>query len=285
MLKLPWNGVVLSGCIGIRYNGGLYTQCGVECVSASASLYCSECERSNRLNGLCVYGSMSERLSSGIMSYKDSRGRSPIMYSKYMSKMGFSREEVELEGLRCGIKVLECHFVEVERKRGRPRKEKVEVEKKKRGRPRKEKEMVSNIAGEELIASLLDGMVDCRSSNEVVVSEGGREEVVVSEGGREEVVVREGGREEVVVREGGREEWVVREGGREEWVVSEIKVSEIEECEDWSSNEEIEVVRFELKGKKYLRSKENILYDIDSHDAIGIWNEASGEIDELEEED
>ena len=265
MLKLPWNGVVLSGCIGIRYNGGLYTQCGVECVSSSASLYCSECERSNRLNGLCVYGSMSERLSSGIMSYKDSRGRSPIMYSKYMSKMGFSREEVELEGLRCGIKVLECHFVEVERKRGRPRKEKVEVEKKKRGRPRKEKEMVSNIAGEELIASLLDGMVDCRSSNEVVVSEGGREEVVVSEGGREEVVVRE--------------------GGREEWVVSEIKVSEIEECEDWSSNEEIEVVRFELKGKKYLRSKENILYDIDSHDAIGIWNEASGEIDELEEED
>ena len=263
MLKLPWNGVVLSGCIGIRYNGGLYTQCGVECVSSSS--YCSECERSNRLNGLCVYGSMSERLSSGIMSYKDSRGRSPIMYSKYMSKMGFSREEVELEGLRCGIKVLECHFVEVERKRGRPRKEKVEVEKKKRGRPRKEKEMVSNIAGEELIASLLDGMVDCRSSNEVVVSEGGREEVVVSEGGREEVVVREGGREEVVV--------------------SEIKVSEIEECEDWSSNEEIEVVRFELKGKKYLRSKENILYDIDSHDAIGIWNEASGEIDELEEED
>ena len=241
MLKLPWNGVVLSGCIGIRYNGGLYTQCGVECVSS----YCSECERSNRLNGLCVYGSMSERLSSGIMSYKDSRGRSPIMYSKYMSKMGFSREEVELEGLRCGIKVLECHFVEVERKRGRPRKEKVEVEKKKRGRPRKEKEMVSNIAGEELIASLLDGMVDCRSSNEVVVSEGGREEVVVSE----------------------------------------IKVSEIEECEDWSSNEEIEVVRFELKGKKYLRSKENILYDIDSNDAIGIWNEASGEIDELEEED
>ena len=240
MLKLPWNGVVLSGCIGIRYNGGLYTQCGVECVSSSSSSYCSECERSNRLNGLCVYGSMSERLSSGIMSYKDSRGRSPIMYSKYMSKMGFSREEVELEGLRCGIKVLECHFVEVERKRGRPRKEKVEVEKKKRGRPRKEKEMVSNIAGEELIASLLDGMVDCRSSNEVVVSEGGREEVVVSE---------------------------------------------IEECEDWSSNEEIEVVRFELKGKKYLRSKENILYDIDSHDAIRIWNEASGEIDELEEED
>ena len=63
--------------------------------------------------------------------------------------------------------------------------------------------------------------------------------------------------------------------------VSEIKVTEIEAHEE----EEIEVVKLELNGKTYLRSKDNILYDIDSHDGIGKWNEKDNKIYELVEEE
>jgi uncharacterized protein YkwD len=45
------------------------------------------------------------------------------------------------------------------------------------------------------------------------------------------------------------------------------------------------VVRFEKDGVVYLKSGENVLYDIESHEAIGVWNEKSGEIEELEEDD
>ena len=50
-----------------------------------------------------------------------------------------------------------------------------------------------------------------------------------------------------------------------------------------AKEEEIEVVKFELLGKVYLRSEENILFDIESHDGIGVWNELEERIEELEE--
>ena len=35
----------------------------------------------------------------------------------------------------------------------------------------------------------------------------------------------------------------------------------------------------------YLKSEVNVLYDIESHDAIGLWNEKENKIDELEDEE
>jgi hypothetical protein len=34
----------------------------------------------------------------------------------------------------------------------------------------------------------------------------------------------------------------------------------------------------------YLKSEDNMLYDFESHDAVGVWNEKSNSIDDLEEE-
>ena len=220
-IVLPWSGVVKEGCIGLKYNGGLYTQCGgsVE-ESVEESVICRKCMSSMKKRGELMYGSVNERLKCGVMEYKDGTGRSPVHYSKVMKKNGWSREDVEKEGLRLGVKVLECHLEERVVKRGRPRKEKVEVEKKSRGRPRKEKEVVSNEVGERLIASLL-----CGSS---------------------------------------------LEGS-----LKSIKETCIEDEEE----EEIEVVKFELLGKVYLRSEENILFDIESHDGIGVWNELEERIE------
>ena len=46
--------------------------------------------------------------------------------------------------------------------------------------------------------------------------------------------------------------------------------SEVEEEEE----EEIEVVEFTYKDKKYLKDIEHHLYDIDTHELIGIWSES-----------
>ena len=45
--------------------------------------------------------------------------------------------------------------------------------------------------------------------------------------------------------------------------------------------------KFEVNGKKYLKSSENIVYDGETQDVVGKWDEEKKEIifEELEEED
>jgi len=52
-----------------------------------------------------------------------------------------------------------------------------------------------------------------------------------------------------------------------------------------SDEEETVVIKFDIKGVTYLKSKDNILYDMLSHDVVGLWNETTSEIEELPEEE
>jgi hypothetical protein len=55
--------------------------------------------------------------------------------------------------------------------------------------------------------------------------------------------------------------------------------------EDQFEEVEVEVVEFEFEGVHYLRGKaDNKLYDPETSDVIGVWNEATGQIDECSEE-
>ena len=38
-------------------------------------------------------------------------------------------------------------------------------------------------------------------------------------------------------------------------------------------------------NKTYLRAADNVLYDTESHEPMGVWNENGNKIDELPEED
>ena len=223
-VKLPWCGVVEWRCVRIEKNGGLYTQCERKKEYGEECKVCSKKEKK--------YGDVNDRSKVGIMEYRDSEGNGPMPYMKIMKKNGWTKERVLLEGKLMGVEVPLCHFEEEVGKRGRPRKSSVEkgveksVEVKKRGRPRKEKKS-SNIAGEELIASLLKE--------------------------REEVV-------------------------KEEEVVNEEKKEEDEE-------EETVVVKYEIGGVTYLKTVENVLYDMESHELVGVWNEKTKEIEVCEEEE
>ena len=258
-ISMPWCGVVEECCCeNIKRNNGLYTQC--ENVKESGLLYCKECEKQNGKNGgESKNGKVSDRLKSGIMEYIDpSSGKKPIMYREYMRKMNITRSEVESYGKLCGVVIPECHFDEGEekKKRGRPKKEKEEKpleEKKKRGRPKKEKEVIYN-AGEDLIASLL---TESRESDEKNM-ESDEKNIESDEKNIE---------------------------SDEKNIESDEKNMESDEKNmENEDEEETLVVKFDIKGVTYLKSSDNVLYDMMSHDVIGIWNEETSEIDEIPEE-
>jgi hypothetical protein len=73
----------------------------------------------------------------------------------------------------------------------------------------------------------------------------------------------------------------------EEDIVEEVEVEEVEVEEDIVEDVVVKVRRFEYKGKMYLRTNENVVYDVETEDEIGVFNEERGEIEysELEEEE
>jgi hypothetical protein len=79
-------------------------------------------------------------------------------------------------------------------------------------------------------------------------------------------------------------ESLLREKENEKESGSVVKVENVEVGRE-EEEEETLVVKFEKDGVTYLKSGDNVLYDIKSHEAIGMWNEMKGEIEELEEEE
>lgn len=238
---LPWCGEVIEGCCkGLRLNNGLHTQCNR---SRGSNDYCMSCVKLMEKNGGSLpYGSVDDRLKCGILDYVDPKGKGTVPFANVMKKLNISKEEALKEAEKLGWTIPECHFEEKKGKRGRPKKdtsaddtasECSEGEKKKRGRPKKNKEIVSNNAGEDLIASLLEQE---------------------NTGSQEEK----------------------KAGASSELIEEEVE----DEDED-----ETKVIKFDIEGKTYLKSEDNVLYDMESHDAIGIWNEESNKIEEIPDED
>lgn len=261
-IVLPWSGEK-EGCKSIVYNMGLYTQCG-ESISGE-SKYCVGCVKEYSKKGEHRYGTVEERKAKGIMEYKDPRGKGVVRYTEIMKKLNLTKEEVLSEAKRQGVEVAECHFEEKSAKRGRPRKEKEVVgEKKKRGRPRKEKEMVSNKAGEDLIASLL---------NE---SKAEREDPI---GGKTEP------KEKAMPKESSADKPDTKEKATPDKDKPEPKENVKPSADEEEEEEETVVIKYEIDGITYLKSEDNVLYDMKTHDCVGIWNELTKKIDEIPDED
>ena len=47
----------------------------------------------------------------------------------------------------------------------------------------------------------------------------------------------------------------------------------------------ISVKKFEFEGRIYLRSGDDVLYDIKTQEPVGMWNEEENCIDEIEEDE
>ena len=157
---LPYNGELKSDCcLGIRQNSGLYTQC--PSIRPEGGAYCGPCDKQAAKNehGLPDYGNIQTRLSkyTNDEEFVDPSGKKPVAYTKVMKKLKLTEEQVREEAAKHNITLDPRHFVEAEKKSGRPAKAPKEPkETKPKGRPKKSKKVLE-LAGEEedLFASLV----------------------------------------------------------------------------------------------------------------------------------
>lgn len=131
--SLPFEKALVNDklCCGLNYNHGLYTQCLKKRMESGK--YCSKCqsECDNNASGIPNMGNIELRLKSGLYDYVDSKNRKPISYMKYLNNMKVSVDELELTLKEMNVKLSNEHRMEhvEEKKKGRPKKEKVVAEK------------------------------------------------------------------------------------------------------------------------------------------------------------
>jgi hypothetical protein len=158
-IPLPFAGHVFSNCCqGIKPNHGLYTQCMKPPLSGP---YCSSCKRQAHANssGKPNAGNIHDRMDAFTngTTFRDPKGNTPVHFALIITKMNLSRNDVLQHAHSLGIQLDESHFVPIDKKRGRPRKNPVveTTQKSPRGRPRKTPKPVIVSSTEDLFASLI----------------------------------------------------------------------------------------------------------------------------------
>ena len=133
--------VCLDGCSGLRYNGGLYTQCESK---RGEGEYCNSCSKEGIANGTGIpdNGNLEGRMKVGLMDFKDPKGRSPKEYLSVLKKQKVTVEEAVKEAGKLNYIIDNIHLEK------KLKSKKVVVEKVddvdvdlvlKKGRPKKEK--------------------------------------------------------------------------------------------------------------------------------------------------
>lgn len=166
LIPLPWLGLVKDDCCrALRVNHGLFTQCDNNPIDEST--FCKTCHNQGVKNGsnLPNSGTVDDRIKSDTMNFTDKKsGKKPIPWCQVIKKLDISMEEAMKFVNEKKITISEEQLVDSSKKRGRPKKDTVEggvgdeSPKKKRGRPRKEKVGVETVAGDDLIASMINNL-------------------------------------------------------------------------------------------------------------------------------
>ena len=253
-IMLPFCGRIdEERCQGIKINYGLYTQCENNIFQKNL---CKTCHKQSEKNsdGKPNYGTIDERLDK---NYKDKNGKQPIKYSKFMEKMNITREMAEKEAEEQGVTIPEEEFEIKKTSRGRPKKststtdtsdEESIAEPKKRGRPPKEKKVIENgNVGDDLIKNLIE---EANKSEPKKAATPEPKKVATPE-------------------------------------PKKAVTPEPDNDDDSDDEEETVVVPFTFKGVKYLKAADNTIYDINTHEEVGVWDEDKQEIvpDDDEDED
>ena len=307
-------------CEGLRQNHSLYTQC--ENLKLNDNEYCKKCHNESLKNdsGKPDYGTISDRLECGIYEFRDSKGKSPIAYTKLMSKLKFTREEVEEEAKKLNYEIDPIHFEYTEEpKRGRPKSEKKVKDANapssgKKGRPKKmnkEVELTSDV-GEDIFASLVENanananaatqvvnIVVSEVSTKVDTPEKSEKEVekdakkAEKDAKKAENEAKKAEKEaKKVEKDAKKAEKDAKKAEKEaKKAENEAKKAEVPKKVENKPEEEVDVVRkFEFEGTTYLKSKSTgVIYNMDQ-DLVGKWNEDTQkidfeDIDDEEEED
>ena len=232
-------------------------------------------------------------------------------------KLGISREDAEAEAERLGWTIPEQHFVVTERSAGRPKKSTATSDTesengeaapsgtaKRRGRPRKERvvESASASTGDDLIAQLLANAQQAATEpdEEKAVALPDVEESIATMTVDEDVVDPDKCRLTALYTKYAPEKvsniddilakrppgsaartrmWHTLEGKYPGFF---LKAPVVEtENQDSESDEDVAVSEFVWKGRTYLRAADNVLYDTETQEEVGVWRESEQRIEEL----
>jgi hypothetical protein len=253
-IPLPYNGTCDdSKCQALKLNHGLYTQCETKKVKESD--YCKSCSKKEML------GTMKERMSVGIMEFKDSKGKGPTSYMKVLNKLKISKEEAIEEAKNKNIVLDSVHF-----------EEEVKVKKVK---VVKEKVVKVDVVNDVKVDVVNDVKVD------VVVNEIDNNSNSSSKKGKG----RPKKEKEVKEKQAKGRPKKEKKETETESAIDDLFANLVAK-ENESPSEKVDVVnKFDFQGTTYLKSKNTgIIYNMEQ-DAVGKWNENTSTIDFDDEEE
>ena len=117
-----------SGCQGLAFNRGLFTQCLKS--RMENGVFCKGCqsEADKNASGCPDCGTVESRLNTGLYDFKDPKGRSPVSYLKVLTKLKLTAEQAVEEAEKQSLEIPAEHLVVIEKSkktpisRGRPKK-------------------------------------------------------------------------------------------------------------------------------------------------------------------
>ena len=173
-------------------------------------------------------------------NYKDKNGKQPIKYSKFMEKMNITREMAEKEAEKQGVTIPEEEF---------------EIKKTSRGRPKKSTSTTDTSDEESIAEPKKRGRPP-------------KEKKVIENGNVGDDLIKN------LIEEANKSE------PKKEATPEPKKEATLESDNDDDSDDEEEtvVVPFTFKGVKYLKAADNTIYDINTHEEVGVWDEEKQEI-------
>ena len=156
-------GVDLTGCQGLAYNRGLFTQCAKKPMENGN--YCKGCqsEADKNASGCPDCGTVESRQNSGLYEFKDPKGRKPTHYLKVLEKLNVSTEQASAEAEKFQIWIDEAHLNAPEKSQNKPK-----------GRPKK---VVAKVEAEN-VSDLFAQLVEDKDGEELleVVEDNAEEE-------------------------------------------------------------------------------------------------------------
>jgi chemotaxis protein histidine kinase CheA len=312
-MPLPFTGKVDDDvCYGIRLNHGLHTQCSNDRVEGMD--YCKTCVKHAEKNasGKPTYGDIRDRTECGLLEYRDPKGKQTLPYINVVEKLGLDMDAVKAEAAKFGVEIPEEHLVKRETKRGRPKKDETSVsdtsseasQPKKRGRPKKEKK-VESVVGDDLLAALKNAQADAKKvatvadDNQSVKSDtskksGGRprlsdeekakraEAKAAAKAEKEAAKAKAKAEKEAEKAKAKAEKEAAKAKAKAEKEAAKVEAEEEAVATPAEEEDAVKVKKFELNGVTYLRTADNILYDIETQEPVGIYDPETGAIEEVE---
>ena len=318
-IPLPFISIDYSKCKGCKMNRGLYTQCENE--AKTENELCNECSKEcDDNNGILPYGRIEERAAQGD-EFKDSKGRSPTPYIKVLEKLKISIEEAENYAKSIGIElpsgIFEMPAKKVKEIRGRPKKASKSVEVDSSENLFEGLVQISlseTVSDDEVSESLNEAEKEAEKLAKEAEKQAKKEALEAEKLAKKEALEAEKlAKKEALEAEklAKKEALEAEKQAKKEALEAEKQAKEAEkkakkepkkepkkeskkeskkgnvtpcvsDSEEEEEQEEVSCKKFEFNGKTYLKTAKNVLYDFESQDEIGVWNEKEQKIEYCE---